>query len=70
MVGLTAVRSELMAKTGTIASSTVMTSVSQNNAVDASTLTVAWYSGSSDQTSDISRWLKTKKRMQLPHTEI
>jgi len=55
MVGLTAVRTELMAKTGTTANDTVMTSVSQNSAVDPSTLTVARYSGSSDHTSDISR---------------
>jgi len=55
MVGLTAVRSELMAKTGTTASETVMTTVSQNNVVDPSTLTVARYSGSNDHTSDISR---------------
>jgi len=55
MVGLMPVTSELTAKTGTTTSETEMISVSQNNDVDASTLTVAWYSGSSDHTSDNTR---------------
>jgi len=46
---------ELMANTGTTTSETEMITVSQNNAVVPSTLTVDWYSGSSDHTSDISR---------------
>ena len=55
MVGLIAVTSELTANTGTTTRDTEMTSVSQNNGVDPNTLTVAWYSGSSDHTSDITR---------------
>lgn len=54
-VGPTAVSRELIAKTGTMASDTVITTVSQNSAVEPSTLSVARYSGSSDQTSDMSR---------------
>lgn len=55
MVGLMPATSELMAKTGTTTSETEMTTVSQNNAVEPNTLTVDWYSGSSDHTSDITR---------------
>ena len=55
MVGLMPVMSELTAKTGTTTNEMEMTRVSQNSAVDATTLTVAWYSGSSDHTSDNTR---------------
>jgi len=55
IVGLMVVMRELIAKTGTTTSDTEIKTVSQNNGVDPNTLSVDWYSGSNDHTSDISR---------------